>query len=117
MMPYYFDDPDEAIEFVEGLIDSLPDVSFCSRLCSGHRNEVSSEVRRSVEIAYAGNGHQHDPALSSRSSTKCSRRGIARAFRLLIVRRGANVHLLFRVWQRTRLSGRVTNFTPWPILQ
>ena len=42
------------------------------------------------------------------NSTRCSRRGSARASRSLIVPRGAIVHLLFRVWQRMSLSGRLT---------
>lgn len=64
MMPYYFSTQQDAVDFIEELIDGLPDVSFCDRLATGKRNEVSSEVRRAVTIAYEGNCHQQNAALS-----------------------------------------------------
>lgn len=70
MMPYYFDAPNHAIDFIEALIDGLPDVSFCDRIANGNRKEVSSEVCRAVVIACAGNGHQHDPEQSKEKLDK-----------------------------------------------
>lgn len=70
MLPYYFDEPDEAIDFVEGLVDGLPDVGFSDRLTGKGRKEVSRIVRRSVDAVYNGNGHQRDPDLSSSKLAK-----------------------------------------------
>ena len=65
MLPCYFDDPDDAIEFVEGLVDGLPDVSFSNRLTGNGRKEVSRIIRQSVDAVFSDNGRQHDPELSS----------------------------------------------------
>ena len=66
MMPYYCSVPQDAADYIEELIDGLPDTGFCDRLAAGKRHDVSSEVRRAVQIAYAGNGHQQNAALSKK---------------------------------------------------
>jgi len=66
MMPYYFSIVQAAVDFIEELIDGLPYVSFCDRLATGKRREVSSEVRRAVENVYSANGHQHNAAQSKK---------------------------------------------------
>ncbi len=66
MLPHYFDDPDDASDFIEGLVDSLPHVGFSNRLSGNGRKEVSRIVRQSVEAVYNDNGHQRDPDLSTK---------------------------------------------------
>ena len=58
MLPFYYDDADEAIDFIEGLVDSLPDDSFSDRLSTGNRKEVSRAIRNSVYKVFDGNGGQ-----------------------------------------------------------
>ena len=48
MLPFYYDDADDAIAFIEGLVDALPDTSFSDRLSTGNRKEVSRVIRDSV---------------------------------------------------------------------
>jgi hypothetical protein len=64
-LPYYLDDPEEAIDVIERYIDDLPDVTFSSRLRAGDRAEVSRVVVRTVRQVYGGNGGQPDPEASS----------------------------------------------------
>jgi hypothetical protein len=70
MMPYYFEDWDDAIAFIEMLIDDLPDVSFSDRLSAGKRKAVSRIVRQAVKAVYQDNGHQSDPELSTKKLAK-----------------------------------------------
>jgi hypothetical protein len=70
MMPFYFNNRVDAIDYIEELIDNLPDVSFSDRLSSGKRKSVSRIVRQSVKAVYDGNGHQSDPQLSTKKLTK-----------------------------------------------
>ena len=58
MLPVYYDDADDAIDFIEGLVDNLPDHSFSDRLSLGNRKEVSRAIRNSVYKVYDGNGGQ-----------------------------------------------------------
>lgn len=58
MLPFYYDDADEAIDFIEGLVDDLPDVDFSDRLSTGNRKEVSRAIRNSVYKVFDGNGGQ-----------------------------------------------------------
>lgn len=82
MMPYYFpDDADDAITFLDGLIDVLPDVSFSDRLLAGKRKAVSRIVRQAVNAVYEENSHQSDPELSTSKLAK-----------------------VFQVWNRTGFS-------------
>ena len=64
MMPFYFDDRNDAVDYLEELIDALPDVSFSDRLSTGKRKVVSRIVRQVIRSAYDGNGHQPEPELS-----------------------------------------------------
>lgn len=66
MMPSYFSQPEDAMQCIEGLIDTLPDVGFSDRLSTGRRSEVGRVVRACVHAAYDGNGHQRDAELSNR---------------------------------------------------
>jgi hypothetical protein len=70
MMPFYFNHQRDAVDYIEELIDDLPDVSFSDRLSSGKRKAVSRIVRQSVKAVYDGNGHQSDPQLSTTKLTK-----------------------------------------------
>ena len=58
MLPFYYDDADDAIDFIEELVDDLPDDSFSDRLSSGNRKEVSRAIRNSVCKAFDNNGGQ-----------------------------------------------------------
>jgi hypothetical protein len=70
MMPFYFKNRVNAVDYIEELIDSLPDCSFSNRLSNGKRKAVSRIVRQSLKAAYDGNGHQCDPQLSTEKLTK-----------------------------------------------
>jgi hypothetical protein len=84
MMPFYFDHQQDAIDFIEGLIDDLPeDVSFSDRLSTGKRKAVSRIVRQSVKAVYDGNGHQADPQLSSGKLAKTFRAWKSKGFSLV----------------------------------
>jgi hypothetical protein len=65
MMPFYFAQQHDAVDFIETLIDDLPDHSFSDRLLAGKRKSVSRIVRQSVKAVYGGNAHQSDPQLST----------------------------------------------------
>jgi len=88
MLPYYFPDPEQAVEFVEELIDKLPSETFSDRLAGGQRKEVSRVVRKTVQGVYDNNGHQRDPELSSNKLNK-----------------------VFTAWQRKRFS--LTDRSTW----
>jgi len=83
MMPFYFDDGDDAIDFIEELIDDLPDVSFSDRLLTGKRKAVSRIVRQAVKVAYEGNSHQPDPELSTEKLAKTFRAWQSNGFSLV----------------------------------
>jgi hypothetical protein len=83
MMPYYFEDADEAVEFIERLIDDLPDVAFSDRLAEGRRKDVTSVVQDTVRWVYDGNGHQPDPEVSSATLTKTFESWQRRGFSLI----------------------------------
>jgi hypothetical protein len=59
MLPHYCSE-EQAIDYVEELIDDLPDDSFSDRLSSGNRKDVSRVIRNTVGKVYAGNGGQAD---------------------------------------------------------
>jgi hypothetical protein len=54
MLPFYFNSQPDAIDYLEELIDDLPDGSFSDRLSSGKRKIISGIVRQSVKTAYDG---------------------------------------------------------------
>jgi hypothetical protein len=84
MMPFYFpDDPDGATDYVEGLIDDLPDISFSDRLSGGKRKVVSHIVRQAIKAAYEGNGHQQAPELSTSKLAKTFRAWESKGFSLV----------------------------------
>ncbi len=58
MLPFYYDDTDEAIDFIEGLVDDLPNTDFSDRLSMGNRQEVSRAIRNSVYKVFDNNGGQ-----------------------------------------------------------
>ena len=58
MLSFYYDDADDAIEFIEELVDDLPDDSFSDRLSTGNRNEVSRAIRNTVYKVFDNNGGQ-----------------------------------------------------------
>jgi hypothetical protein len=59
MLPYYSSE-DEAIDYLEELVDDVPDNGFSDRLSSGNRAEVSRVIRSTVSKVYGGNGGQPD---------------------------------------------------------
>jgi hypothetical protein len=69
MMPFYFNCQSDAVDFIEELIDDLPEASFSDRLSGGKRSSVSRIVRQSVKAVYDGNGHQSNPQLSTKKLT------------------------------------------------
>ncbi len=58
MLPFYFDDEDDAVEFIEKLVDDLPDASFSDRLECGDRKGVSRVIRNTVRRVFDANGGQ-----------------------------------------------------------
>ncbi len=58
MLPFYYDDADDAIDFIEKLVDGLPDDSFSDRLSTGNRAEVSRAIRNTVYKVFDNNGGQ-----------------------------------------------------------
>jgi hypothetical protein len=83
MMPFYYDNQRDAVDYLEELIDDLSDVSFSDRLSSGKRKVISSIVRQAVKTAYDGNGHQSDPQLSTKKLTKTFQAWTNRGFSLV----------------------------------
>jgi hypothetical protein len=82
MMPFYFDDRNDAVDYLEELIDALPDVSFSDRLSAGKRNVVSRIVRLAIRSAYDGNGHQPEPEMSRQKLAKTFRAWKSKGFSL-----------------------------------
>ena len=70
MMPFYYSESQDASDFMETLIDDLPDVGFSDRLSAGNRKEISRMIRKAVEAAYGENGHQSNPELSTGKLSK-----------------------------------------------
>lgn len=72
MLPHYCDDADQAIDYIEELIDELPNDDFSDRLSSGNRKEVSRIIRATVSKVYDSNGGQPDVEKSNEklSATK-----------------------------------------------
>ncbi len=58
MLPFYYDSEEDAIEFLEGLVDDLPDTSFSDRLECGDRKGVSRVIRNTVRRVFDANGGQ-----------------------------------------------------------
>ncbi len=58
MLPFYYDDADDAIDFIEELVDDLPDDSFSDRLSTGNRKEVSRVIRDTVCKVFDNNTGQ-----------------------------------------------------------
>ena len=58
MLPFYYEDEEDAIEFLEELVEDLPDTAFSDRLSSGDMKEVSRIIRNTVRRVYNGNGGQ-----------------------------------------------------------
>jgi hypothetical protein len=59
MLPHYCSE-EKATDYIEELIDDLPDDSFSDRLSSGNRKEVSRVIRNTVSKVYDGNAGQAD---------------------------------------------------------
>ncbi len=83
MLPFYFADRGEAVDYLEELIDDLPDVAFSDRMVAGKRKVISRIVQQSVKAAYEGNGHQSDPQLSTKKLTKTFQAWQNRGFSLV----------------------------------
>ncbi len=81
MMPFYHEDQQDAIDFIEGLVDNLPDVSFSDRLSTGKRKEISRIIGLAVKASYEKNSHQKDSVQSSKK-----------------------LHRTFNAWQRRGFS-------------
>ena len=83
MLPFYFNNQPDAVDYLEELIDGLPDASFSDRMVAGKRKAISSIVRQSVKTAYDGNGHQSDPQLSTKKLAKTFQAWTNRGFSLV----------------------------------
>jgi hypothetical protein len=70
MMPFYFNHQSEAVDFIEELVEDLPDVSFSDRLSNGKWQAVTRIIKQSAKAVYEGNSHQSDPQLSTTKLTK-----------------------------------------------
>ena len=83
MMPYYYDHQQDAVNFIEGLIDDLPNSTFSDRLMTNKRTNISRIIRHTVKGVYNGNGHQTNPQLSTDKLTKTFHAWQAKGFSLI----------------------------------
>jgi hypothetical protein len=102
MLPFYYEDEDDAIDFIEKLVDDLPGIYFSDRLVKGDMKEVSRIIRDAVHQVYGGNGGQARVAESD-SKLALTKKAWDRGGFSLIDR---------STWKRTPSSlGRYFNFT------